>query len=409
MTSVLIENIGQLVTNRLDPMCLVDDAADEEPWNLGLIEDAAVVVEDGTVVFVGHRGDETQADRRIDLRGRTLIPGFVDSHTHLMFAGQRSEEFRSRLMGEPYTGGGIMNTVRATRAASDDELRRNTANLMAEMRAQGTTWCEIKSGYGLSVQDERRLCRIAAEFTDDVTFLGAHALPAEYASHDDYVDLVRGPMLEACAPYIRWVDVFCEPHSPVAFDEEQTRVVLEAASELGIPSRLHGAQLGYGPAVRLACEFSSASVDHCTFLSREDVDLLAQAHDVGSGGSGPVPTFLPAVEFLTRQPYPDARPVIDAGIPVAIASDCNPGSCFSSSIPFAITLAVREMGFTPEEALWAATAGAARALRRRDIGVIARGCQARFAVVDAPGYLYLTYRAGVPLCRALEFEESVEA
>jgi len=299
------------------------------------------------------------------------------------------------MAGVPYDGGGIAATVTATRAASDGGLRTRLRALVAEMRAQGTTTVEVKSGYGLTVEDEARALRLAAEITPETTFLGAHVVPAEFAGRvEAYVELVTGPMLAACAPSARWIDVFCEPASPHAFDGEAARAVLTAGRAAGLELRVHANQLSAGPGVRLAVELGAASADHCTHLTDADVDALA--------GGGTVATLLPGVEFSTRSPYPDARRLLDAGATVALATDCNPGSCFTSSMPFCIALAVREMGLAPAEAVWAATAGGAAALRRTDVGRLAVGTRADLAVLDAPSYRHLAYRPGVPLARALE-------
>jgi imidazolonepropionase len=301
------------------------------------------------------------------------------------------------MTGQPYDGGGIDVTVAATRAASDDELTRLLAGRIAELRALGTTTVEIKSGYGLTVADEVRALTIARQFTPEATFLGGHVVPAEYA--DDraaYVDLVTGPMLEAAAPYGRWIDVFCEPHSPHAFDADEARQILRAGADIGLGLRVHGNQLGPGPGVQLAVELAAASVDHCTFLDDADVDVLADAADTT------VATLLPGVEFCTRSPYPDAARLLAAGVSIALATDCNPGTCYSSSMPWVISLAVREMGMTPAQALFAATAGSAKSLRRTDIGRLVVGNRADLAVLDAPSYLHLAYRPGVPIARVLD-------
>jgi len=391
MTSTLLTGIAELVTN--DEL---QDGADHSE-HLGRLSDAAVVVQGGLIAWVGPAAQAPAADERRDLGGRAVIPGFVDSHSHLVFAGDRSAEFVARMTGIPYDGGGIASSVNATRAASDDELRTLVGARVAEMRAQGTTTVEIKSGYGLSVKDEARSLRIAAEFTSETTFLGAHVVPAEFAERrSEYVELVTGEMLAACAPHARWIDVFCEPHSPHAFTEDEARLVLSAGRDAGLDLRVHGNQLGHGPGVRLAVELGAASVDHCTFLSESDIEELVAASDTT------VATLLPAVEFSTRSPYPNARHLLDAGVSIALASDCNPGTCYSSSIPFAIALAVREMGLTPAEALRAATLGSAKSLRRHDIGAIRPGNRADLTVLDAPSYLHLSYRAGVPIARALD-------
>ncbi len=377
MTAVLLVGIAELVTN--------DPTHDGTP--LGLLTDAAVVLEGRRVAWVGARSEAPAVDATRDLGGRAVLPGFVDSHSHLVFAGDRAREFAARMAGETYSAGGIRTTVAATRAATDEQLGANVARLVAEMRRQGTTTVEIKSGYGLTVLDEARSLAIARSFTDETTFLGAHVVPPEYAEDPaGYVELVTGPMLEAAAPHARWIDAFCERG---AFDADQARSILAAGAARGLRGRLHANQLGPGPGVQLACELGLTAVDHCTHLDAADVDALAQ--------SGTVATLLPGVEFSTRSPYPDARGLVDAGVTVALASDCNPGSCYTSSLPLCIALAVREMGMTPAEAVWAATAGGARALRRDDVGVIAPGKHAHLTVLEAPSYLHLAYRPGVPL------------
>jgi imidazolonepropionase len=383
--STLVTGIAELVTN--DPS--LGDG------QLGLVPEAAVVVDGGVVAWVGPAARAPEADERVDVGGRAVIPGFVDSHAHLVFAGDRSAEFEARMSGAPYDGGGIGSTVAATRQASDDALRGRLHSLVAEMRGQGTTTVEVKSGYGLTVDDEARCLRLAAEVTPETTFLGAHVVPAEYAGRgDEYVDLVTGPMLAACAPYARWIDVFCEPASAHAFDGAAARAVLTAGRDAGLGLRVHANQLSAGPGVRLAVELGAASADHCTHLTDDDVDALA--------GGTTVATLLPGVEFATRSPYPDARRLLSAGVTVALATDCNPGSCFTSSMAFCVALAVREMRMTAVEALWAATAGGAAALRRTDIGRLCPGARADLAVVDAPSFTHLAYRPGVPLVRALD-------
>ncbi|GGK71728.1 imidazolonepropionase [Ornithinimicrobium pekingense] len=398
--SMLITGIAELVTCES-----TTEGAVDEPLHagLGVLRDAAVVIGGGgedsapTVEWVGPAAQAPAADWAIDLEGRSVVPGFVDSHSHLVFAGDRSAEFAARMSGTPYDGGGIAVTVEATRAATDGELRATLQHRVQEMRAQGTTTVEVKSGYGLTVEDEVRALRLAREVTPEVTYLGAHVVPPDRrdpAGRAAYLDLVCGEMLQACAPHARWVDVFCEPASPHAFDGQESRRVLEAGRDAGLELRVHGNQLGEGPGAQLAVELGAASVDHCTYLTDADVEALA--------GSDTVATLLPGVEFSTRQPYPDARRLLDAGARVAIASDCNPGTCYSSSMPLMIALAVREMGMTPAEALRAATVGGAQALRRTDIGRVAVGLRADLALVDAPSWLHIPYRVGVPVVRALE-------
>jgi imidazolonepropionase len=382
MTSLLVRGIGELVTN---------DARLGDGSTLGLLHDAALVVENGRVAWVGAGADAPAGDRVVDAEDATVIPGFVDSHAHLVFAGDRAAEFAARMAGEPYTGGGIRTTVAATRAAPDDVLARNLSRLRAEAQRQGTTTIEIKSGYGLTTVDEARSLRLARALTTETTFLGAHVVPAEYDGRaDDYVELVCGAMLAAAAPYARWVDVFCERG---AFDADQSKAVLEAGIAAGLAPRVHANQLHPGPGVRLAVAVGAASADHCTHLTTGDVEALA--------GSSTVATLLPAAEFSTRSAYPDARRLLDAGVTVALASDCNPGSSYTTSMPLCVALAVREMRMTPAEALWAATAGGARALRRTDVGHLGLGARADLVVLDAPSYLHLAYRPGVPMVRTV--------
>jgi imidazolonepropionase len=376
--ALVLDNIGALVT--------CDPEQGEGP--LGIVRDGALVIEDGLVAAISPAG--AAADVGVDLGGRCALPGFVDSHTHLVFAGDRAEEFAARMAGASYAAGGIRTTVAATNAASDDELRALAAARRREGLRAGITHLEVKSGYGLTVEGEERLCRIAEELTDDVTFLGAHVVPAEYEGRaDDYVALVCDKMLRACRPHVRWIDVFCE-HG--AFDVDQSRAVLEAGREVGLGLRIHAAQLEPGLGVQLAVELDAASVDHCTYLTDADVEALA--------GSRTVATFLPATDFATRQPYPDARRVIDAGGTVALATNTNPGSSYTTSMSFCIALAVRDLRMTLEEAVLAATAGGARALRRTDVGRLAPGCRADVAVLDAPSPAHLAYRPGVPLVAA---------
>ncbi|NKY16068.1 imidazolonepropionase [Streptomyces somaliensis] len=376
--TTLITNIAGLVTN--DP-----SLGDGSP--LGLIRDAALAVEGDRVVWIGEASKAPATDNRVDVGGRAVVPGFVDSHSHLVFAGDRTAEFHARMSGRPYEAGGIRTTVAATRAATDAELEANLTRYLGEALRQGTTTFETKSGYGLTVEDEARALRIAARHTDEVTYLGAHVVPRDHA--DDpaaYVALVTGEMLDACAPHARWIDVFCEKG---AFDGDQARAILTAGRARGLHPRVHANQLSHGPGVRLAVELDAASADHCTHLTDEDVDALAN--------SSTVATLLPGAEFSTRAKWPDARRLLDAGATVALSTDCNPGSSFTSSMPFCIALAVRDMGMTPDEAVWSATAGGAAALRRGDVGRLTPGARADLAVLDAPSHVHLAYRPGVPL------------
>jgi imidazolonepropionase len=385
--SLLITRIGELVTN----VPAATGGAEGGPGGFAAISEAALVVEDERVVWTGPSARAPAADALVDAAGRAVLPGFVDSHAHLVFAGDRSAEFAARMAGGSYAAGGIRSTVAATRAATDAELRAGLHRLAGEMLRQGTTTFECKSGYGLTVTDERRSVALAAEVTPEVTYLGAHVVAPEFDGDSGrYVELVCGPMLEACAPHSRWVDVFCERG---AFGADEARAVLTAGQAAGLIPRIHASQLGPGPGVLLAVELGAASADHCTFLTDPDVDALAS--------SGTVATLLPGAEFGTRQPYPDGRRLLGAGVTVALATDCNPGSSYTSSMPFCVALAVRDMRMTTEEAVWAATAGGARALRRTDVGYLAPGARADLIMLDAPSHAHLAYRPGVPLVRAV--------
>lgn len=377
MPTTALTAIGTLVTN--------DPALGDGP--LGVRHDAAVVFEDATVVWVGDSADAPAADTGVDLGGRALLPGFVESHSHLVFAGDRAEEFAARMAGRPYGAGGIRTTIAATRAATDDELAANVRRLLDESVRAGSTTVECKSGYGQTVADELRSVRIAGRFTDEVTLLAAHVPPPEYAGRaDEYVTMVVEEMIPRCAPHARWIDVFCEQG---AFDREQAHAVLSAGIAHGLVPRVHGNQLHRGPGVRLAVELGAASVDHVVHVEQADIDALA--------GSDTVATLLPGADFSTRNSYPGARALLDAGVTVALGADCNPGTSYTTSLPFCIALAVREMRMTPDEAVWAATAGGARALRRTDVGALTPGARADAIALDAPSYLHLAYRPGVPL------------
>ncbi|WP_394431414.1 imidazolonepropionase [Streptomyces sp. SGAir0957] len=372
-----ITNIGTLVTNNPN--------LGGSP--LGQIKNAALIIENGRIAWTGPDKNVPAADEAHDAQGRAVIPGFVDSHSHLLFAGDRTEEFNARMEGRAYSAGGIRTTVAATRAATDAELEANLTRYLTEALRQGTTTFETKSGYGLSTEHESRALRIAASHTDEVTYLGAHIVPPDFA--DDpaaYVELVTGEMLDACAPHARWIDVFCEKG---AFDGDQARAILMAGKAKGLTPRIHANQLSYGPGVQLAVELDAASADHCTHLTDADVEALSQSDTVA--------TLLPGAEFSTRAQWPNARRLLDAGVTVALSTDCNPGSSFTSSVPFCIALAVRDMGMTPDEALWSATAGGAAALRRTDVGHLSPGARADLAFLDAPSHVHLAYRPGVPL------------
>lgn len=383
MTAVLITGIAELTTN--------------EP-EYGTLRDAALVLDGDRIEWVGPAAGAELADERFDVGGRAVLPGWVDSHTHLVFAGDRTAEFEARMAGRPYAAGGIAVTVDATRAASDDALAATVRRLVAEARAQGTTYLETKTGYGLTVPDEARSARIAADAVDEVTFLGAHIVPGGERA-DEYLDLVTGPMLDAVAGHVRWADVFCEAG---AFDEAQSEQVLRAAAARGLGLRVHGNQLGRGPGVQLAVRLGAASVDHCNYLSDADVDALAGSWD---SGAGTVATVLPACDLSTRQPLAPARRLLDAGAVVAIATNVNPGSSYTTSMAFCVATAVLQMGLSVGEAVWAATRGGAKALRADTgdgaVGVIRPGARADLHVLDAPSATHLAYRPGVPLTWAV--------
>jgi len=371
--STLVRNIGELITNEASG-----------PYRKSGF---AFTHSDGLITWVG---PETEApndcDHMIDASGCAVLPGFVDSHSHLIFAGVRAAEFAARMIGEPYAAGGIRSTVAATRAASDSELRSNCESLVAEFHGSGITTFEIKSGYGLDVSSEVRSLRIAREFTPETTFLGAHVVPSEFAADPDaYVDLVCGEMLQAVLPYSRWIDVFCDKG---AFNPDQARKILQAGVKTGLLVKLHANQIESIGGVEVACELGAVSVDHLTHTS--DAELIALA------GAGIVATLLPGVEFSTRSPYPDARRFFDAGVEVALATDCNPGSSFTTSMQFVIALAVREMHMSVDQAVRAATLGGAHALARTDIGLLAPGMRADFLILSAPSIDFLAYRPGVP-------------
>ena len=375
--SIAITNIGSLVTN------------DQSLGSgiLGEIENAALVIENGNIAWVGNANQVPATDQKIDVEGKAVIPGFVDSHAHLLFAGERSKEFQARMKGEKYSAGGIKSTVAATRAATDSELEQNMLRLVREMQRSGITTFETKSGYGLTTADETRALKIASKHTPETTFLGAHVVPSEYVGKEDkYVELVTGEMLDSVRPYAKWIDVFCDQG---AFDVDQSRQILQAGIDKGLLPRIHANQLTQGGGVQLAVELDCASADHCTHLSDSDIKALA--------GSNTVATLVPGAEFSTRATYPNAAKLFDAGVNVALATDCNPGSSYTTSMSFCIALAIREMGFTPEQSLWSATMGGAKALRRSDVGSLSVGQSADLVVLNAPSYLHLGYRPGVDL------------
>ncbi|MFM1954540.1 MAG: hypothetical protein RL118_731 [Actinomycetota bacterium] len=390
MRSVAITNIGRLISN--------DQAVGA--GLLGELLDAAIVVEDGRIAWVGNSKDAPAADISIDAAGRAVLPGFVDSHAHLMFAGDRADEFAARMAGQKYAAGGIRSTVAATRAATDAELEVRMLSLVAEMRASGITTFETKSGYGLTVADEARALAIASRHTSETTYLGAHVVPAEYADRgasgvDEYVELVKTAMLAATVPHSKWIDVFCDRG---AFDADQAREILLAGKTAGLAPRIHANQLQQGSGIQLAVELDCASADHCTHFDDADIAALA--------GSNTVATLLPGAEFSTRAEYPDARRLWEAGVTVALATDCNPGSSYTTSMPFCIAVAVRDMHFTLEQAIWSATMGGAKALRRTDVGHLGVGARADLLMLDTDSPINLAYRPGVNLIHSTHLAET---
>jgi imidazolonepropionase len=377
MSQTLIKNIGLLVTNNSE----IDGTL------LGLINNAALLVEDGEIKWIGASESAPSAERSVDASGKCVIPGFVDSHNHLIFAGDRSKEFAARMIGQKYEAGGIAYTVDLTRKARDGDLLSNAQRLQHEAMHSGTTTIEIKSGYGLTVKDEVRSLSIAKQLTTETTFLGAHVVPSEYKDKaDDYVDLVCGQMLTEVKPHAKWIDVFCDRG---AFTTEQARKVLKAGIAAGLQPRLHANQLEQGDGVALGVELDAASVDHLSHFNQSDIEKLV--------GSKTVATLLPGAEFSTRSKYPDARKLLEAGVTVALAADCNPGSSYTTNMPLMIALAVREMFMTPEQALWSATKGGAQALRRNDVGHLSVGAKADFVILKESSYIHLAYRPGVNL------------
>ena len=381
---LVLTGIGTLVTNDVTL----------ERGKLGVINNAALVVGDDNKVALACEAVNLPRELRtnaFDIGGRAVIPGFVDSHTHLVFGGDRASEFEARMSGKPYTAGGIRTTMAATRGASNDTLAENARRLANEALHTGTTTLETKSGYGLSVLDETRSLQVAASITSETTFLGAHVVPPD-SQIDDYVNLVCGEMLAQCAASAKWIDVFCDRG---AFEVDHARAILSAGAKAGLGMRIHANQLQHGGGVQLGVELGVASCDHCTHLNDADVSALAD-----SNGST-VATLLPTAELCTRSQFPDARRLIDAGVTVALASDCNPGSSYTTSMPLVISLAVLNMNMTSEEAVWSATAGGAAALRRQDVGTLRIGANADFSVLNTPSYIHLAYRPGVKLVDAV--------
>ena len=373
---------------------LVTNDKSLERGKLGIINNAAIVVgDDNKIVWTGESINLPRefASVAINVDGRAIVPGFVDSHTHLVFGGDRANEFEARMSGKTYSAGGIRTTMTATRAATTESLTNNARRLAEEALNTGTTTLEVKSGYGLSVTDEARSLQVASTITTETTFLGAHVVPPE-SKIDDYVNLVCGEMLTQCTPNAKWIDVFCD-HG--AFDLDHARAILGAGAKAGLGLRIHANQLQHGGGIQLGVELGVASCDHCTHMNDADISALADTN------GRTVATLLPTAELCTRSKFPDARRLLDAGITIALASDCNPGSSYTTSMPLVISLAVLNMNMSCDEALWSATAGGAAALRRTDIGSLHIGAQADFALLNSSSHVHLAYRPGVKLVDAV--------
>lgn len=377
MSSTLIRNIGQLITN--------------SDQNLGIINDAALVIGNGKVLWVGENKLAPAADNLIDAANGVVTPGFVDSHTHAIFAGDRSKDYVARMAGAKYATGGIKTTVAATRNATFEELKIHTESVLRKCKSHGTTTVEIKSGYGLDIESEVKILQVAQSFTEESTFLGAHVIPAEFENNrDGYVNLVKGEMLNTVLPHAKWIDVFCDQG---AFTVDEAREILKTGIAKGLLGRIHGNQLGDSGGAELAIELNLASVDHATVVSEKTIEALAN--------SNVVTTFLPGAEFFTKSNYPNSKLFFELGAKVALATDCNPGSSYLTSMPVVMSLAIREMGFTPAQALYAATMGGAAALKRTDIGHLQVGANADLAIWDAPSYEHIAYRFGEIDCQVL--------
>ncbi|MGH3651891.1 imidazolonepropionase [Glutamicibacter sp.] len=388
MATLLLTNIGQLTT--------VDAKG-------RVLEDAAVLIEDGLVAWIGNMAHAPAAAHEIDLGGRAVLPGWVDSHSHLIFGGDRAEEFVARMAGQSYAAGGIAVTTSATGQLSDKELADVVAGRRREALAMGTTWMETKTGYGLTLDEETRHSVLGKPLVDSLTFLGAHLVPAGWDT-DEYTDLVAGPMLDAVADNVEFVDVFCERG---AFTEEQSRRVLAAARGKGLATKVHGNQLGPGPGVKLAVEFGSHSVDHVNYLDDQDIQALAGSWAdwdaaTRTGAPGTVATCLPACDLSTRQPLAPGRKLLDAGVRIALASNCNPGTSYTSNMNFCVATAVLQMNLSLAEAIEAATYGGALALGVADqVGSIEIGKRADLHVLDAPVAAHLAYRPGMNLTHSV--------
>ena len=378
MSDLFITGIGHLTTNDAPP-----------------ISDAVVAIDDGTITYAGSIADAPDQERRerLDVSGNAVIPGFVDAHTHLVFDGDRSGEFARRLAGESYSeiaaaGGGILSTVEATRSASEDALFALAAKRVWTMIRGGTTTVEIKSGYGLDLETELRLLRVARRIGDELpvtvrtTFLGAHSVPPEYRSdRDGYVDLVIDEMLPLVADLADFCDVFVEDG---VFGVDEARTIFEAGKTLGLPPRVHAEQLSHLGGAALAAEIEASSADHLDHVIPEDAAALAAA--------GVTCVLVPGAAYTLGTPQPSGRMLWDAGCTVALATDCNPGTSYIETMGLVISLGVVQMGLTVEEAIWAATRGGALSLSLEDRGQIKEGSPADLVVLDAPSPAHIPYR-----------------
>lgn len=388
MASLLLTNIGELTT--------VDAQG-------RVLKNAALLIVDGLINWIGEMSQAPTATEKVDLGGRAVLPGWVDSHSHLIFGGDRAEEFVARMAGQSYAAGGIAVTTAATGELSDEQLTQRVQERRHEALSMGTTWMETKTGYGLSLKEESRHARLGKPLVESLTFLGAHLVPTGWDA-DEYTDLVTGKMLDAVAEHVDFVDVFCERG---AFTAEQSRKVLAAAQLKGIATKVHGNQLGAGPGVQLAVEFGSHSVDHVNYLEAADIEALAGSWSrwdsaKRSGAVGTVATCLPACDLSTRQPLAPGRELLDAGVRIALASNCNPGTSYTSNMNFCVATAVLQMNLTLAEAIEAATYGGALALGVADqVGSIEVGKRADLHVLDAPVAAHLAYRPGMNLTHSV--------
>ncbi len=392
MTDLVLTGIGQLVTN--DP---------QRDGLLGLVDEAAVAIKAGRVAWVGPERELLRELRdlpELDCAGRSVLPGFIDAHTHLAFAGNRAEEFARRLRGKTYeeilaAGGGIHATVESTRATDSMRLLDSSIQRAKRMLGYGTTTVEIKSGYGLETETEINQLEVAAAIDDELaidvvpTFLGAHVIPKEFTGdRAGYIRLVIDEMLPAAAPLAKYCDVFCDEG---AFTVDEAREILAAASEHGLRARMHANQLGHSGGAALAAELGAVTADHLDNITSDDVAALKAA--------GTVAVLLPTVSLSLRLPAPPARRLWDAGVPVAIATDCNPGTSYVENMQLVIAIASLEAALSPEEAVWAATRGGAMAIEAEDKGVIKPGAVADFVVLEADSYVEIPYRPGTDLVR----------